>query len=337
MKNILITGGLGYIGSHAVLQFSKHFENIYIVDNLSNSNIETFNIIRNFCNQNIYFFQGDICDVIFLQHIFLNHNIDLVVHFAALKSVPDSIKDPFKYYQNNVAGTLNLLNIMKRYGVKHFLFSSSAAIYSADNNFPVNETAKLGFINPYAESKLYCEIILQRLYADYHDMTFGILRYFNPLGNHSSGQLGDQISNSATNVMPMLLKALNNKQPFNIYGNNYKTSDGTAIRDYIHVEDLVSAHINLSEFMQKKVSGLFIYNVGLNKAVSVLELIQTFNKVNCTNIKIQLSEPRDGDLPVCYADSHAIQRDLGWKPKKTLTDMCKDAYTYYNKVTIYER
>lgn len=331
MKNILITGGLGYIGSHAAVLFSNHFKNIYLIDNLSNSSIDTLHSIEMLSNQNISFFQGDICDANFLQDIFHKHNIDLVVHFAALKSVPESIVNPFAYYNNNVAGTLNLMNVMKRFGVKRLLFSSSAAIYSADNIFPVNEVAKLGFINPYAESKLCCEILLKRLYEECNDMALGILRYFNPLGNNSSGLLGDQLSESASNIMPMILKALTKNKPFIIYGNNYQTQDGTALRDYIHVEDLVTAHISLSKFMQQKVSGFFTYNVGLSNGVSVLELVKTFNEVNGTNIEIQFSEPRNGDLPICYANAEAIQFDLGWKAQKNLEDMCKDAYAYYNK------
>jgi UDP-glucose 4-epimerase len=330
MNNILITGGLGYIGSHASLEFSKHFKNIYIVDNLSNSSIKIYHSLEKLSDQNISFYEGDICDANFLHDFFQNHHIDLVVHFAALKSVPESIRDPFNYYRNNVAGTLNLLNIMKQFGVKYFLFSSSASIYSKDNNFPVSETAQLGFINPYAESKLYCEILLKRLHEDYQHMAFGILRYFNPLGNHSSGQLGDQISDSAKNIMPMLIKALQKNKPFTIYGNDYKTPDGTALRDYIHVDDLVTAHISLSKYLQHKDTGLFTYNVGLSRAVSVLELVKTFNEVNGTDIKINFSRPRDGDLPVCFADCRAIQSDLGWSAQKNLVDMCKDAYQFYN-------
>ena len=331
MKNILITGGLGYIGSHAAIQFSKHFDNIYLVDNLSNSSIDVFNAVESLSQNNISFFQGDIRDTNFLINIFQNHNIELVVHFAALKSVPESIKDPFIYYQNNVAGTLNLLNVMKRFGVKRFLFSSSAAIYSLKNIFPVTETAKLSFINPYAESKLWCEILLKRLHGENNDMVLGVLRYFNPLGNHISGQLGDPISDNATNIMPMIFKALSKNKPFAIYGNDYNTPDGTALRDYIHVEDLVAAHIDLSIFMRENISGIFTYNVGLSKAVSVLELVKTFNNTNGTDIKINFSRPREGDLPVCYADCSAIRSELGWTPKKSLTDMCKDAFEYYNK------
>jgi UDP-glucose 4-epimerase len=329
-KCILITGGLGYIGSHAVVQFSKAYNKIIVVDNLINSDISVFEKIKGLVASNFIFYQGDICDNTFLRNIFSKHQIDLVVHFAALKSVPDSINNPSLYYQNNVQGTLNLLKTMNEFKVNKLLFSSSAAIYSPDNVFPVDELAKIGFQNPYAETKILCENLIKNFYKKNNNNSFGILRYFNPLGCHSSGLLGDRLTSHATNVMPMILNSLNHNKVFNIFGKNYQTRDGTASRDYIHVEDLVDAHILIAKKILES-KNIFIYNVGLGKDVTVKELVDTFNDTNQTSIEINYSINRPGDLAICFADTRKINDQLGWKPKKTLQDMCSDSFNFYNK------
>lgn len=327
-SSILITGGLGYIGSHTVLNFVQHTQNkITVVDNCINSDISTLSKLKNLSDQEIIFYQADVTDYSKMVEIISKEKIDSVIHFAASKSVSGSIQNPAFYYQNNVIGLMILLRAMRCCGVKKIIFSSSATVYSSCNNFPVDENGKLGYSNPYGQTKLIGEDILLREHEQ-SDLNVNILRYFNPLGNESSGHLGDNIYESATNIMPMILKALRHKKKFFIYGHDYSTRDGSPVRDYIHVCDLARAHRLTFESLEES-SGYDVMNIGQGFGVSVLELISTFNAVNDLKIPIEYKERRDGDLSVCYADINKIKKQLGWQPQYNLSDMCRDAYCFY--------
>lgn len=327
-SNILITGGLGYIGSHTALQFANHTkDNVVIIDNLSNSNENQISKLENLTQQKITFYQSDVSDQKQMTKIIRSENIDSVIHFAAAKSVSDSIKQPNFYYENNVASLMSLLNVVRECKITKFIFSSSATVYSASNEFPVGEQGALGFINPYGHTKLIAEDILFREYQQ-SGLNIGVLRYFNPIGNESSGQLGDRLTPSATNIIPMLYRALQQNKSFFIFGNDYPTQDGTPVRDYIHVNDLASAHRAMLDHLNKN-KGKYTYNVGLGKGISVLDLVNTFNRVNNVNIPINYQKRRTGDLPICFANSKKIQTELNWKAVHDLDDMCRDAFTFF--------
>lgn len=327
-SNLLITGGLGFIGSHTVLNFLLNSDSqIIIVDNLSNSKISTLAILESLAQQKVKYYQVDVGDYDQIKAVLQKEEITSVIHFAAAKSVSDSIKHPQFYYQNNITALLVLLKAMQECEVKQFIFSSSATVYHQSNIFPVTEESQLGYLNPYGQTKLIGEDILIREHRQ-TGLNVGILRYFNPLGNESSGRLGERLSAGATNIMPMLLKAIQNQKPFCIYGHDYSTQDGTPIRDYIHVEDLASAHRAMSEHLDQH-HGCFIFNVGLGVGVSVLELVNRFSQVNDIAIPIEFKQRRLGDLPICFADTQKIQQHFTWRPQYHLNDMCRDAFTFF--------
>lgn len=327
-NNILVTGGLGYIGSHFVIECSKLSKSITIVDNLSNSSLNTFTKLKKISSGNLNFYQADIGDYTSLHNIFSQHEVDAVIHFAALKSIPDSIKYPEKYLANNVTGSETLISVMRQFNVNKIIFSSSASVYSADNEFPVKETASLDFTNPYSESKLIVENLLIKESNQNLNFSVGILRYFNPLGNHPSGVIGEQLTGENTNIMPMIMKSFLSNTPFKIFGNSYPSDDGTAIRDYIHVLDLVSAHSLLLKYMFLKKTKYLVFNVGLGRGVSVKQLLDCFQSTNRTKLNYVYAEPRPGDLPICYAESEKIKTVLGWRPLYNLDDMCAHSFKY---------
>jgi UDP-glucose 4-epimerase len=328
MSNILITGGLGYIGSHTALDLLINTnDNIVIADNCCNSDFLILNKIKKISQKKVSFYNVNIGDYKSMLKIFKTEKIDSVIHFAALKSVSDSIKQPFFYYENNITALMTLLNVARQCDVNKFIFSSSATVYSSMNKFPVDEQGILGYINPYAQTKLIGEDILLREHQQ-SGMNIGILRYFNPLGNESSGQLGDRLTLTSTNLMPMLYRALQQKKSFFVFGNDYPTPDKSAVRDYIHVKDLASAHRSMLNHLNKY-NGKYIFNVGLGKGISVLDLVNTFINVNKVNISIKYQDPRAGDLPICFANAKKIKTQLCWKPVHDLDDMCRDAYVFF--------
>jgi len=328
-SNILITGGLGYIGSHTALDILINTnDNIVIVDNCSNSNLSTLQKIKDISKRKVTFYKADVGDYDLMSEVIKNENIEGVIHFAAAKSVAQSLQQPRFYYENNVSSLMTLLNAVRGCNVKHFIFSSSATVYSESNQFPVDENGKLGYINPYGQTKLIGEDVLVREHRQ-SGLNIGILRYFNPLGNESTGQLGDPLTPTATNIMPMLYKALQRDVPFFIFGDDYPTEDGTAVRDYIHVNDLASSHRGMLNYLHNQ-PGFHILNVGLGKGISVLDLVSTFNRVNDVKVKINHQQRRPGDLAICFADTKKIKTELNWQPKHDLGDMCRDAFTFFN-------
>jgi UDP-glucose 4-epimerase len=321
---ILVTGGLGFIGSHICVQLLNNNNEVIVLDDLSNSKINVLDKIKKLSNNNITFYQGSVLDKNILDTIF-TQNIDIVIHMASYKSVSESIKYPLKYYNNNINGTIALLDIMEKYNCKNLIFSSSATVYGIQD-YPVNEECStgIGITNPYGKTKYMIEEILK----DMVNMNIIALRYFNPIGAHKSGLIGEDPNDIPNNLMPYVLNVVTGKlNKLLIYGNNYNTFDGTCIRDFIHVEDLAYGHL-LAVNKINELLGFTAINLGTGKGSSVLELVTTFNKINNTNINYEFTNRRIGDLPIVYSDVTKAFKLLNFKTKYSLEDCCKDAYNF---------
>ena len=319
--NLLITGGLGYIGSHLCVELLKRYNNIVVLDNLSNSRLITKKYIEKISKKKIRFIKNDLSNVVKISKILKQNKIDFVFHLAGLKSVKESFKKSYSYYKNNSFFTLNLLQAMHQSNVNQILFSSSATVYSAKNKNPIKENGNLDTINPYGTSKLISEKLIIDHSKFNNNFSYVILRYFNPIGHHVTGLLNDDFSDD--NLVPNLLKKLKNKKPFLIYGKNYRTKDKTAIRDYIHINDLISAHVlSLRKFSKHKNQ---IFNVGTGNGYSVLNVIKSFEKVLNKKVQIKFTKRRKGDLEKIYCSSSKIKKRLKWKPLYSLIHMCKDS------------
>lgn len=327
---ILITGGAGYIGSHTVVELLNKNEDLILIDNFYNSKRKALENIKKITNKDFKFYEMDYTDINLLEKVFEENKIDAVIHFAGYKAVGESVEKPIEYYQNNVSGTLNLLSVMKKHNVKKIIFSSSATVYGVPQKLPITETDKVGdTTNPYGTSKLFIEQILKDLYNSDNTWSIAILRYFNPVGAHTSSLIGEDPNGIPNNLMPYILKVATGEKPkLNVFGNDYETKDGTGVRDYIHVVDLAKGHIKALEKINKEKQGLFIYNLGTGKGYSVLEMIKTFEKVTGQKINYEITERRPGDVAECYADSTKAQKELNFTCEKTLEDMCKDAWNF---------
>lgn len=327
MRNIFVTGGLGFIGSHTVIELLNQGHNVIIIDNLSNSNLDILEKIKKISNsENIKFYQGDILDEKLMNIIFIRENIDSVIHFAGLKSVSESVKEPLKYYENNISGTIVLLKTMEKYNVKNLIFSSSATVYG-NNKAPFTEESQTGvnITNPYGRSKYLIEEMLK----DLKDWNIFFLRYFNPIGCHSSGIIGENPNGIPNNLMPYLMRVASGKYPFlSVYGDDYNTMDGTGVRDYIHVVDLAKAHVKA---LDKFIKGFTALNLGTGKGTSVLELIHTFESVNNIRIPYKICERREGDIDISLCNPSKANKILDWKAKLTVKDMCKDSWNFIIK------
>ena len=329
--NILLTGGLGFIGSHVACILGNYKENkIIIVDNLDNSKRETFDNILSIVkySDNLTFIEGDILHKDVLESIFTKYEIDSVIHFASLKAVGESIENPLLYYNKNINGLLNILEVMKNNGTKRLIFSSSATVYGNENELPIKETDKVGIniSNPYGKTKYFQEEILKDFIKVNEDFEIIILRYFNPVGAHSSGKIGEDPNDTPNNLFPYILRvSIGEYERLNIYGDNYDTIDGSGVRDYIHVMDLSEGHVKALEKIKK---GLNIYNIGTGKGISVLEMVKTFEEVNKCKIPYKIMERRNGDIGEIFADVSKANDELGWKANKTLKDICKDGYNF---------
>jgi len=325
MQKVLVTGGLGYIGSHTVVQLLNYGFDVIVYDNLSNSKLEVFDKIQQITNTEFKMYIGDLLNVNRLEEIFKKERIDFVIHFAGLKSVKESIEKPLWYYDNNVKATLNLLNMMEKYNIKKLIFSSSATVYGNSGKCPIKETDKTGsnIVSVYGKTKF----IIEEMLKDLVGWSIVILRYFNPIGCHPSGILGENPNNIPNNLFPYILKVASGEiKELQIFGNDYPTKDGTCIRDFIHVEDLATAHIlSMKKLNEKKV---YIYNVGTGIGYSVLDIINTFENVNEISLNKKFVERREGDIAILYSDPTKIKNELGWTPKKNIVDMCKDGYNY---------
>ncbi len=327
---ILVTGGTGYIGSHTCVELLNNNYDVVILDNLSNSKRKVVDLIEKITSKKVNFYELDIRDKDALQKVFKEHKIDAVIHFAGLKAVGESVKKPLLYYNHNISSTITLLEVMNKYNCKNIIFSSSATVYGEQKTAKYFEDMSLlSTTNPYGETKSIIERILKDLYKSDNSWHISILRYFNPIGAHSSGLIGEDPNDIPNNLMPYILGVSTKKYPIlTIFGNDYDTKDGTCIRDYIHVVDLANGHISALNHALKNKSGVYIYNLGTGHGTSVLELITTFEKVNNIKINYQIGKRRVGDLPACYADVTKAFQELGWKSTKTIEDMCRDSYNF---------
>lgn len=329
MKNILVTGGIGYIGSHTTVALLEKGYKVIIVDNLCNSNIKIKDKIEIISNKKIKFYKTDLLDYKEVLNIFECEKIDCVIHFAALKAVGESVEKPLEYYENNIIGTLNLLNAMKKYNVKDIIFSSSATVYGDSKVMPVYEELELlPATNPYGRTKGMIEEILKDLYISDNEWNIVALRYFNPVGAHKSGMIGELPNGIPNNLMPYVSKVANGElKEVSVFGNDYDTIDGTGVRDYIHVCDLSDGHVAAIKKLEEK-CGYEVYNLGTGKGYSVLQIIEAFKKASKKDIPFKIVKRRDGDIATCYADINKAKIELGWEAKKNLDDMCEDFWRW---------
>ena len=331
---VLVTGGTGYIGSHTIVELLNNNMEVVVIDDFSNSKPEVLENIKKITGKDFKFYEVNYLDREKLEKVFEeNPDIDSVINFAGFKAVGESVKKPLEYYINNVSGALVLLDTMKKYNVKKFVFSSSATVYGEKNPIPYIETMETGkATNPYGTTKLFIEQILQDLYKSENSWDICILRYFNPIGAHESGLIGEEPQGIPNNLMPYIVRVASGQlKELSIFGDDYDTPDGTGVRDYIHVVDLAKGHVKAIEKLNKEGSGIYIYNLGTGKGYSVLDIVKTFEKATGQKVPYKIVERRAGDLAMSYANSKKAQEELGWKAEKTLEDMCKDSWNYIIK------
>ncbi len=328
--SVLVTGGAGYIGSHTVVELLNENKEVVVVDNFSNSKPEMLDKIKKITNKDFKFYELDYSNKEKMDKVFAENKIDSVIHFAGYKAVGESVEKPIEYYTNNVSGTLNLLDVMRKHNVKTIIFSSSATVYGDPEVVPLTEMCKIGgTTNPYGSSKLFIEQILKDVYKSDNTWDVCILRYFNPIGSHESGIIGEEPQGRPNNLMPYIVRVASGElEELSIFGNDYNTPDGTGVRDYIHVVDLAKGHIKALEKLEKEKSGIYIYNLGTGKGYSVLDMVHAFEKTTGQKIKYKITERRAGDIATCYADATKAKEELNWVAEKTLEDMCRDSWNY---------
>ena len=325
---VLVTGGAGYIGSHTMVELLNAGYDVVCIDDFSNSKPETLENVKKITNKNFIFYEGNVCCKDILNKIFDEQKIDVVIHFAGYKAVGESVKLPIKYYRNNLDSTLSLLEVMNNHNCKNIVFSSSATVYGKPEKLPIKEDSKLSTTNPYGTTKLMIERILKDLYHSDNNWSIAILRYFNPVGAHESGLIGEDPNGIPNNLMPYIVKVATKEYPnLKVFGNDYDTKDGTGVRDYIHVVDLAKGHVKAIEKINKA-NGVDCYNLGTGCGYSVLNLVETFKKVNNVDVPYEIVERRPGDIDACYADPTYAEEQLKWKALKNIDDMCKDAYNF---------
>ncbi len=327
MQTILVTGGSGYIGSHTVLELLNKNYNVVVVDNLSNSSYESLRRVQSITGKTVTFYEDDIRDTAALEKIFSAHTFDAVIHFAAFKAVGESCKLPLKYYENNISGTVNLLKVMEKFGVKKIIFSSSATVYGTPEKLPLDENCHLSTTNPYGATKLMMENIMTDVWKADNEWTIILLRYFNPVGSHESGLIGEDPKGIPNNLMPYVAQVAGGKlQCINVFGNDYDTPDGTGVRDYIHVVDLALGHIAAIE--KVNTSGVHIYNLGTGHGYSVLDMIRAFEKACGKTLPYKICERRPGDIAACYACPDKAEKELGWVAKFGIEEMCASQWKW---------
>lgn len=328
MDQILITGGTGFIGSHTVLELLKKNYDVVVLDNLSNSKKESLTRVEKISGKKINFYKIDLLDKKGLHNLFSSYRFDSVIHFAGLKAVGESVKEPLKYYQNNITGTLNLCEVMVEHDVKKIVFSSSATVYGDPEESPITEESKLTSVNPYGATKLGIENIFRDLFKSDPSWRIALLRYFNPVGAHESGLIGEDPNGIPNNLFPYITQvAVGKLNHLRIYGDDYETHDGTGVRDYIHVVDLANGHIKCLEKLSES-TGIYTYNLGTGKGSSVLDVVKAFEKANGVAIPYKFVPRRPGDAAVCYADVSKAAKELNWRTERNLEDMCRDAWRW---------
>lgn len=330
---ILLPGGAGFIGSHTAVELLNAGKEIVIVDNFSNSKPQTLEAIKKITGKDFKFYEIDYLDKKSLEKVFKENQIEAVMNFAGFKAVGESVQKPIEYYQNNISGALVLLDIMKKYGVKKFIFSSSATVYGEPEKMPITEDCKTGgTTNPYGTTKLFIEQILKDIYASDNTWDICILRYFNPIGAHESGLIGEEPQGIPNNLMPYIVRVANGKlEQLSVFGDDYPTPDGTGVRDYIHVVDLAKGHVLALNKLEKEGQGLYIYNLGTGKGYSVLDMVKAFEKSTGKKVPYKIAPRRAGDIATCYAEPKKAKEELGWEATKTLEDMCKDSWNFIVK------
>ncbi|XTR37483.1 UDP-glucose 4-epimerase GalE [Paraclostridium tenue] len=326
--SVLVTGGVGYIGSHTTIELIEAGREVIIVDNLSNSNIVVLDRIEELTGVRPKFYELDVQDKEKLEVVFKENKIDSVIHFAALKAVGESVEKPLEYYSNNLINTIVLLETMRKYNVKNFVFSSSATVYGDPHTCPILEDFPLSATNPYGKTKLMIEDMLRDICKADKSLNVAILRYFNPVGAHKSGRIGEEPSGIPNNLMPYITKvAVGQLKELSVFGNDYNTPDGTGVRDYIHVVDLSIGHVKALEKLETN-SGLVTYNLGTGNGYSVLEMVNAFSKASGKEIAYKIVERRPGDIAMCYADSSKAKKELGWEAKYKLDEICEDSWRW---------
>lgn len=331
MKTILVTGGAGYIGSHTLIELIANNFNVVVIDNLVNSSAESLRRVEAIAGSEIPFVQADVRDRATLDEIFTTYTIDAVIHFAGLKAVGESVAKPLEYYDNNLSSTLVLLDAMRRHDVKQLVFSSSATVYGTPSDLPLRETSPVGagLTNPYGKTKYMIEEILRDYCAAHPDFEAAILRYFNPIGAHESGRIGEDPNGIPNNLLPYVAQvAVGKLEKVGVFGNDYDTPDGTGVRDYIHVVDLARGHVAA---LQHMTPGANVYNLGTGRGVSVLEIIKAFSRACGRDLPYEIKPRRAGDIAACYADCSKAERELGWRAELSIEDACRDSWRWQSQ------
>ena len=328
--SILLTGGAGYIGSHTTVELLNKGKDLVIIDDFSNSNEKALDAIKEITGKDFKFYKMDYKDRQKLEKVFEENKIDAVINFAGFKAVGESVAKPLEYYINNVSGALVLLDTMRKYNCKKFIFSSSATVYGEPERIPLTEECRVGgTTNPYGTTKLYIEQILKDLYKSDNSWDICILRYFNPVGSHESGLIGEEPQGIPNNLMPYIVRVASGQlEQLSVFGNDYDTHDGTGVRDYIHVVDLAKGHVKALDKIDREGHGIYIYNLGTGTGYSVLDMVNAFEKSTGKKVKYRITDRRPGDIAVCYADPKKASEELGWVAEKNLEDMCKDSWNY---------
>jgi UDP-glucose 4-epimerase len=328
---VLVTGGMGYIGSHTTVELLKNGYEVIIVDNLSNSKELVKNRIEDITGMELKFYKYDVLNKKDMDKVFSENSIDSVIHFAGFKAVGESVAKPLEYYHNNLTSTFVLLELMRKYGVKNFVFSSSATVYGDAKIIPITEEAPLSAANPYGRTKLMLEEILRDLYSADNSWNIALLRYFNPVGAHESGTIGEDPYGIPNNLMPFITKvAIRELKELSVFGDDYNTSDGTGVRDYIHVVDLAKGHLKALEKLKTN-PGLVTYNLGTGKGYSVLDIVKAFSEASGREIPYKITARRSGDVAIYYSDPSKANEELGWKAEKGIKEMCEDSWRWQSQ------
>ncbi len=328
---ILVTGGAGFIGSHTVVELLNDDKDVIVVDNLSNSKKEALNRVEEITGKSVTFYKTDLLDKQALDEIFSKHNISSVIHFAGYKAVGESVEKPLEYYHNNITGTIYLCEVMRKHGVKNIVFSSSSTVYGDPEEVPVKEDFPLSTTNPYGRTKLFIEEILRDLYISDNSWNVALLRYFNPVGAHQSGRIGEDPNDIPNNLMPYITQvAVGKLDQLSVFGDDYPTHDGTGVRDYIHVVDLARGHLKALETLEDN-PGVVTYNLGTGTGYSVLDVVKAFEEASGRDVPYQITDRRPGDIAINYADPTKAEHELGWNAKHDLVDMCRDAWRWQSQ------
>ncbi|MDQ0482621.1 UDP-glucose 4-epimerase GalE [Guptibacillus hwajinpoensis] len=328
---ILVTGGAGYIGSHTCVQLLNHGSDIVVVDNFSNSKMESLDRVRELTERDFPFYEVDLLDRASLEQVFKENEIEAVIHFAGLKAVGESVSKPLHYYHNNLTGTFVLCEVMEKYNVRNIVFSSSATVYGMPDTMPITEEAPLSATNPYGQTKLMIEQILRDLYVADSNWSIALLRYFNPIGAHVSGRIGEDPNGIPNNLMPYISQvAVGKLEQLSVFGDDYDTADGTGVRDYIHVEDLANGHLKALQHILDT-TGVEAYNLGTGNGYSVLQMVKAFEEATGKEVKYSVAPRRPGDIAECYADPTKAKEELGWVAEKGIEEMCQDTWRWQSE------